>query len=144
MHDVRYDLRMGRLLLSAGGFWCDVELAEFMGKVRSAVTALASVGRPVSILAVLRTMVPQSQAVFGAPGFLETAAMIQIDRHAVVTASALIRIQFRRFFAGIPTEFFEDVDAAIAWLGWSFSDPLLVKTPSEDRVSLAAGPDATA
>ena len=80
-----------------------------------------------SILADLRALLPQSQQVFGDPGFLKTSALINVDRHAVVTASALLRMQFRRFFQGIPTEFFDDHDAAIAWLGWDASDQLLAE-----------------
>ena len=129
MHHVRFNIEMGRVLLVAGGFWDGSELSEFMAKIKQAFGQLSRANRPVSVLADLRTLQPQSQQVFGDPGFLATSAMINIERHAVVTGSALLRLQFRRFFDGIPTEFFDDRGAAIGWLGWNAHDKLLAEFP---------------
>jgi hypothetical protein len=125
MHDVRFDPQTRRVVIRASGFWNDAELAAFAKDARAAFDMLAHDKRPVDILADLEGYQPQSQQVLGHHDFLGTAGTVKIARHAVVTSSALLRLQMRRFYEGIPTDYFDDRASALAWLGWHASEPIL-------------------
>ena len=125
MHDVRFDPQARRVMIRASGFWNDAEFAAFAKDARAAFDVFGQDERPVDILADLEGYQPQSLEALSHHDFLGTIGTAKIGRHALVTGSALLRIQMRRFYEVIPIAYFADRASALAWLGWDASDPIL-------------------
>lgn len=111
------DEEHAELHYECGGFW-DAESIDEMFAVLSRTSApLVKAGKPFSGLGDFSRAMPQDQATAQKMGeHLQMAAKAGYKRSAIVGASALFKLQYRRVSQGIEVEYFDDRDAAIKWL----------------------------
>ena len=124
-HLIKFDLVGARVLIIAWDFWNDAELSQFQGEIDDVFGRVGRTGKDVAMLVDLSDFRVQASKTVERDNFLGSVAKLKLDKHAVVATGAINRMQLRRLYAGVPTEFFDAREAAAEWLGWSPSDPIL-------------------
>lgn len=120
MQIVHYDSEQARLYIRVSGFWSMENAVAHHDAVAVACQAAAAAGRAISVLSDTTGYQPQSGAVGEIQEKLPLLfANVTVAQIAVVAPSALVRMGTRRRMQGVDHEVFEDVGAALAWLGWA-------------------------
>ncbi len=116
-HSISADSRHAELHFAIGGLWNEETMRGFLFDLGEAAKPFMRSREPFSAMGDLRDFVPQNQ---------ETAAAIResllagqsngMQRFAVVTSSALLKLQYKRITQGLEVEFFDEPRDALAWL----------------------------
>lgn len=119
MHIIYPDRAAARLYLKAEGFWGIEEALAFRERIMAAFAGFVAMDRPITILADFSTFPLQAADVAkvhaDATAILAT---VPLHRHALVTPSALVRLQMKRILGDTPVRIFSQRDEAVTWLGW--------------------------
>lgn len=114
--DVQFDASSGSVRIVVRNFWSEEISQNFLRRLQM-VTSIARTRAPNLKVLVDATMmnVHTSSAV---EEYTEVEATLYRagDRIAVVTKSALVKLQFRRFFNSAETEYFDMPQQAETWL----------------------------
>jgi hypothetical protein len=116
-HSITTDRDHNEVHFAIGGFWTAEAMRRFLFDLGEAAKPFMRAHVPFSAIGDLRDFVPQDR---------ETADMIRdslasgrsngLSRFAIVTTSAMVKLQYRRITLGLEIEFFDEPDAARRWL----------------------------
>ena len=119
MHQLHFDTRRGRIHQRLEGFLTVAEAQAVHRQVVRACDRMRPLGEPASVLVDLRDYPPQGQEVNAVTQTIAAvfAALPPIG-FAVVTGSALQRMRLRRVLEAVQPSFFDQIQDAVAHLGW--------------------------
>jgi hypothetical protein len=116
-HSLSADTSHGELHFTIGGLWNEQSMVKFLQEMNEVAKPLIEAGRGFVVMGDLRDFVPQNR---------ETAAAIEnsiamgkklgLRKFAVVSSSALVKLQYRRIAKDMVIDFFEEPRDALAWL----------------------------
>jgi hypothetical protein len=115
--DVSFDRRTGVLHVRVQAYWTDEQADHFIRALASGVAAARDATVTIAALIDARAMQVQSANSVTSSRTADLEIYRPGDRLAVVTSSALVRMQCRRVFKRSPAHYFDDIDEAEAWLG---------------------------
>lgn len=116
-HAISADLRRAELHFAIGGYWDVGSMKQFLFDLGEAAKPLMKQGTPFSALGDLSAFMPQDRETSNAIRDAITAGTRNgLVRFAVVSASPLVRMQYRRIAQSVAVEFFDDTAAATTWL----------------------------
>ena len=116
-----YDARLveehDELHFSCGGFW-DVETMEaFFAELANTLQPIFKARKTYSVLGDFTDAMPQDRATTQVSiDNLKNSQKYGLRRIAIVNASALMKLQYKRMSEGLDVEFFDTKPAALAWL----------------------------
>ncbi|MEP3051171.1 MAG: STAS/SEC14 domain-containing protein [Erythrobacter sp.] len=116
-YDVSYHAVHGEVHFKIAGLWQEDAMQTFFDKINEAALPLMKARRPIHALGDMTEFVPQNRVVGEAiRDHLMGAQKFGLRRIAIITDSALVRLQYKRLSAGIEVDYFENQVDAIAWL----------------------------
>lgn len=99
------------------GFWDVTSIQEYFDAVNAACAPLIQARKPIYALVSFAGFVPQDRATGDAiRDHLLGAVKVGLKRIAILNASPLTAMQYKRLSKGVDVDFFERSDKAIAWL----------------------------
>jgi len=131
-----------RLLMLCAGFWDLPEAYAFQDNMCRIMPDALALGRPLRLLVILLdNAVPQASVVEVNTQTAELFQAVSIDRQALVTDSAILRLQVRRTLSATGVTVFSDLAAAADWLEWPLDELLreLDRDCEPARLHAAAG-----
>jgi hypothetical protein len=116
-HTISADHDSGELYFAIGGYW-DVEgMQRFLLELGEVAKPFLKAGVPFSVLGDFKDFVPQDRATADAiRDSISAGSRNGLKRFAVLAASPLVRMQYRRIAQSTEVEYFETKAEAIAWL----------------------------
>ncbi len=100
-----------------GGLWSVDTIDEMFEVLGRTTVPLLKAGKPIYALGDFSRALPQDRATAAKiADHLQAAAKVGFKRSAIVNASALFKMQYRRVASGIDVEFFDNRADALAWL----------------------------
>lgn len=116
-HETSLDPRTGIVHFSITGFWETERMRAFLEELNQTSLPLVKAGRPILVAGDFSDFVPQDRETAGTiHNHLMNAKKFGLQRVAIIGASALMKMQYRRLSQGIEVEFFDTKDGATAWL----------------------------
>lgn len=116
-HSITADRIHAEVHFTIGGFWTDKAMRGFLHELGEAAKPFMRAHVPWSALGDLSEFVPQDRETTGAiRDSLVAGRRNGLQRFAVVTQSAMVKMQYRRITEGLAVEFFDEPRAARAWL----------------------------
>ncbi|MDA9918397.1 hypothetical protein N9D37_00720 [Erythrobacter sp.] len=116
-HSAELDPLHGELHFAVGGFWQLDEMLGFLDKLNEASLPLVKAREPIYALGDFTDFVPQDHATGDAiRNHLLGAIKFGLKQIAIIGASPLAMMQYRRLSEGLAVEFFDSRPAATAWL----------------------------
>ncbi len=116
-HDITFYEQHCEVHSRIGGFWNVETLQTYFEAVNEACLPLVKNRKPIYALVDFTDFVPQDRASGDAiRDHLLMSQKFGLKRLAVVGASALVKIQYRRLSAGVTVEYFDDLSTAQDWL----------------------------
>jgi hypothetical protein len=116
-HSISLDQAHCEVHFSVGGFWRFEDMQGFLQKLNEAALPLTKARKPIRALGDMSELVPQDRQTGDLiRDHLLGAQNYGLERIAIVSGSALTKIQYRRLSQGLEVEFFEDKSAALVWL----------------------------
>ncbi len=105
------------LHFAVGGFWKVDEIQKFLGELNTACLPLVKAHKPIHVLGDMHEFMPQNREAGDAiRDHLMTAKKFGLARVAILSPSALVKIQYRRLSQGVEVEFFDSKTEALQWL----------------------------
>lgn len=105
------------LHFSISGFWDQSSMQGFLDEMNQTVLPLMKARKPIYALGDFSDFVPQDRATSDAIGnHVQGAVDFGLKRVAIVNASPLVTLQYKRLSAGLEVEFFDAKSVAIDWL----------------------------
>lgn len=99
------------------GFWNTDNIQGYFDAVQETCLPLMKARKPIYASIDFSDFVPQDQATGEAiRDHLQLSQKFGLQRLAVIGASALVKIQYKRLSRGITVDFFEDHRSALTWL----------------------------
>ncbi len=99
------------------GFWTSDKIQAYFDAVNETSMPLVKARKPIFAMVDLGDFVAQDRATGDAiTDHLQQACKFGMTKLAVIGASALVKIQYRRLSKGVHVEFFDDTKAAEDWL----------------------------
>ncbi|MEE4289424.1 MAG: STAS/SEC14 domain-containing protein [Erythrobacter sp.] len=100
-----------------GGFWDTELMAKFLALLDATCKPLVKAGKPIYALGDFSKALPQDRATAAmVSDHLVNARKAGLKRVAIVGATALMKIQYKRVSAGMEVEYFDTTSAALTWL----------------------------
>jgi len=100
-----------------GGYWDLAGMKQFLFDLGEAAKPLMKRGEPFGALGDLREFMPQDRETSNAiRDSISAGTRNGLRRFAVLSASPLVRMQYRRIAQSVDVEFFDSAAEAIAWL----------------------------
>lgn len=100
-----------------GGLWNSENIDEMFGVLGKTSMPLLKAGRPIYAVGDYSKAIPQDRATAEKISqHLDQAAKAGFKRSAIVGASALFKLQYKRVAKSVEVEFFDTESEAIAWL----------------------------
>jgi hypothetical protein len=116
-HTISTDLNRAEVHFTIGGYWKPAEMNQFLLDLGEAAKPLMKHGKPFGALGDLREFVPQDRETSNAiRDSISAGARNGLTRFAVISASPLVRMQYRRIAQAVEVEFFDNWAEATAWL----------------------------
>ncbi|PZU06736.1 hypothetical protein [Sphingomonas sp.] len=123
MYRIHADIRLGRLYAEGRGFWGNDVSRDYRQGVSEAFRSLARYHSRIEIFADFGAFAPQGQSQIDFHlDHSEERSLLTVTRHALVTSSALVRLQLKRALNDFGATHFDDVPSALAWLGWDSTE----------------------
>jgi len=117
VHAIATDRDHAEVHFTIGGFWHGAGMQQFLFDLGEAAKPFMKAGTPFSVLGDLRDFVPQDRATADAiRDSIAAGRRNGLQRFAVVTTSAMVKLQYRRITDGLTVAFFDEPLAARAWL----------------------------
>lgn len=105
------------LRFSVGGYWDTPSMQAFLQKLADAAAPFIQQRQNFNALGDLSDFVPQDRETAAAiRDSLMTAKKFGLRKFAVITSSALVKMQYRRITEGVEVAFFESKADALQWL----------------------------
>lgn len=105
------------LHFSCSGFWKLQEMLELLEQLNETVLPLVKARKPIYALGDYEGFVPQDKDTAEAiESHLKNAVKFGLKRVAIVQASPLMKLQYKRLSKGLDVEFFDTKTSAITWL----------------------------
>ncbi|MEM7666186.1 MAG: STAS/SEC14 domain-containing protein [Pseudomonadota bacterium] len=102
---------------SCSGFWKLEGMLELLEQLNDTVLPLVKARKPIYALGDYEGFVPQDKDTADAiQAHLKNAVKFGLKRIAIVQASPLMKLQYKRLSKGLDVDFFDTKTAAIAWL----------------------------
>ena len=116
-HTIAADRDRCELHFAIGGYWNVEGMQRFLLELSEMAEPFLKSGTPFSVLGDFKDFVPQDRATADAiRDSIELGTRNGLNRFAVLAASPLVRMQYRRIARGTEVEYFESLTDAIAWL----------------------------
>lgn len=123
MFSIRFLPEKARMVFTCEGLWSASEADAFCAELRTQMTAARCAGRPIRMLAVLDGyQLPCPSAAEATDRAVDLLQSRLIERYALVTQSALVRLRIRRLLDGVNYQIFNTREEAAAWLEWPMRD----------------------
>lgn len=107
----------GEVQFSIGGLWGKHDMDGFLAKLDDASLPLVKQRRRIHVLGDMREFMAQSQDTGDAiRDHLMKAKKFGLEKVAILTDSAMVKLQYRRLSSGINVEFFSSKGQALVWL----------------------------
>lgn len=117
VHAITTDRDHAEVHFTIGGFWNGETMRQFLFDLGEAAKPFMKAGTPFSAMGDLREFVPQDRQTADAiRDSIAAGRRNGLQRFAVVTTSAMVKLQYRRITDGLTVEFFDEPHAARAWL----------------------------
>ncbi len=114
---VNLDKGRGEVHFSIEGFWDLAGMTSFLAELDSKSLPLVKARKPIFVYGDFTGFVPQDRAAGDAiRKQLLNAQKFGLRRVAIVGASALVKLQYRRLSEGIDVKFFDEKAPALSWL----------------------------
>ena len=111
------DLDRAEVHFTIGRYWDPAGMKQFLFDLGEAAKPLMKRGEPFSALGDLREFMPQDRDTSNAiRDSIIAGTRNGLRRFAVLSASPLVRLQYRRIAQSVEVEFFDNSVEAIAWL----------------------------
>ncbi len=116
-YEVSFNAAFGEVRSKIGGFWSEEQIATYFDALNEASMPMVIERKPIHALVEFDDFVPQNKATSDAiRAHLMQSQKFGLVRLAIVRASALVKMQYRRLSDGIVVEFFETVAEGEVWL----------------------------
>lgn len=116
-HTIASDLDHAEVHFTIGGYWQLPDMQQFLFDLGEAAKPLMKRGEPFNVLGDLREFVPQDRDTSNAiRDTITTGTRNGLRRFAVLSASPLVRMQYRRIAQAVEVAFFDNWAEATAWL----------------------------
>ncbi|MGY6551592.1 MAG: STAS/SEC14 domain-containing protein [Erythrobacter sp.] len=116
-HSISADLDRAEVYFAIGGYWDTAAMRQFLFDLGEAAKPLMKQGKPFSALGDFTGFVPQDRETSNAiRDSISAGARNGLRRFAVLSASPLVRMQYRRIAQAVEVDFFDDRAQAAAWL----------------------------
>jgi hypothetical protein len=116
-HTISADLDRSEVHFAIGGYWDVAGMQSFLAALGEAAKPLIKSGKPFSALGDLREFMPQDRDTSNAiRDSISAGTRNGLRRFAVISASSLVRMQYRRIAQSVDVEFFDTMAEATAWL----------------------------
>lgn len=117
----RYESRLiedkCELHYSCAGFWDKDTMQAFFDQLSETIMPLLKARKPYYSIGDFTDALPQDRETADViMANLQTAVKFGLRRSAIVNASSLMKMQYRRVAQGVEVEFFDDKAAALEWL----------------------------
>lgn len=102
---------------ACSGFWDQDGMRHLLGLLSEAVIPLIKAGKPIYAMGDFTGYVPQDRETADLIGrHLAASQQAGLRRSAVVGASPLVKMQYKRISQGIDVEYFDTKNDALDWL----------------------------
>jgi hypothetical protein len=102
---------------ACGGFWDPATMRAFLDQLNAKTLPLVKAGKPIYALGDFTDALPQDRETADlVAAHLQNAANFGLRRIAVVKATPLMKMQYRRVSKGFEVEYFDSKAEALAWL----------------------------
>ncbi len=116
-HTITADETRAEVHFAIGGYWDLEGMKRFLFDLGEAAKPFMKAGVPFTVLGDLGEFVPQDHATSNAiRDTITTGTRNGLKRFAVLGASPLVRMQYRRIAQATEVEYFDSKAEAIAWL----------------------------
>ena len=116
-HSTGLDEQHSELQFSIAGFWQLEEMQALLDELNVTALPLVKARKPIYAIGDFTDFVPQDRATSDAiRNHLMGAVNFGLKRVAIVGASPLVTMQYKRLSDGVKVEFFDSLPAATAWL----------------------------
>lgn len=116
-HEITFIEKRCEVHSKIGGFWNAETIHTYFNAVDEACLPLVKARKPIFALVDFSDFVPQDRATGDEiRSHLMRACKFGLKKVAIVGASPLVKMQYRRLSEGVTVEFFEDVIGGEAWL----------------------------
>lgn len=102
---------------ACGGFWDAETMQGFLDQLNEKTLPLIKAGKPIYALGDFTDALPQDRETADmVAGHLRNAKQFGLKRVAIINATPLMKMQYRRVSQGLEVEYFENEDDAVSWL----------------------------
>lgn len=102
---------------ACAGFWDTTTMREFLDTLNAATLPLIKAGKPIYALGDFTNAMPQDHATADmVAAHLQNAMKYGLKRVAIINATALMKMQYKRVSKGLEVEYFEGKADALQWL----------------------------
>ena len=116
-HTVRLLEEFNEVHFTCGGFWNPEVMRGFFAELNAATLPLVKAGKSMYALGDFSEAMPQDRETAEIIAeHLRNAIKFGLKRVAIINATALMKIQYKRVSQGLEVEFFESKAAALDWL----------------------------
>lgn len=114
---VTSDPALGEVQFQVSGFWTLDQMESLLRGLTKAALPIVEQGRAIHVLGDMTDFVAQSRETGAAiQDHLNMSQKYNLTRVAIMGASSLVKLQYKRLSAGIEVEFFESRTDALQWL----------------------------
>lgn len=102
---------------ACGGFWDVGTMRQFLDELNATTAPLVKAGKPIYAMGDFTKALPQDRETADlVANHLRKAAGFGLKRIAVINATPLMKMQYRRVSQGLEVEFFESKVTGLGWL----------------------------
>ncbi|MFU7529539.1 hypothetical protein [Qipengyuania sp. ASV99] len=102
---------------ACAGFWNPETMRRFLEELNQKTLPLIKAGKPIYALGDFTDALPQDRETADlVADHLANARKFGLQRVAIINATALMKMQYKRVSKGLEVEFFDDVRTAERWL----------------------------
>lgn len=102
---------------ACGGFWNVDMMREFLDQLNATTAPLVKADRPIYAMGDFTKALPQDRETADlVASHLRKAAGFGLKRIAIINATPLMKMQYKRVSQGLDVEFFDSKVAGLAWL----------------------------
>ncbi|MEQ5786278.1 hypothetical protein J3454_00065 [Erythrobacter sp. NFXS35] len=116
-HEVTRNVRLGEIYFAIGGFWKLEQMRAFLDELINAAAPIVKQRTPIRVLGEMEGFLAQDRQTGAAiRDHLMMSQKYGLQRVAIVSAPALVKLQYSRLSQGIEVEFCDSKMQALVWL----------------------------
>jgi len=111
------DAEHGEVFFAISGLWVLDDMKGFLEQLNAAAVPIVEAGKPIHVMGDMEGFVAQTRETGDAiSDHLVWSKRYNLTRVAILNASSLVKMQYRRLSEGLDVDFFEERLDALHWL----------------------------